>query len=185
MNFLFVVFYSIGIRAYYFGVVVSCLWNSKARQWKEGRKNHFLFNALASPLKKVMMTFRRIFVQDESSLQLLKRNDFANAELAGDTRFDRVWEIASSPKQIPLIANFGGEKKLLVAGSTWPPDEKLMLKLFTVLNDKWKLVIVPHEIDSNHLLRFRRESTLPVLFYSEVEAGKEISDEKILIVDKI
>jgi 3-deoxy-D-manno-octulosonic-acid transferase len=132
-----------------------------------------------------MMAFRKIFVQDEQSLQLLKQNDFTNAELAGDTRFDRVWEIALAPKQIPLIANFKGEKKLLVAGSTWPPDEKLILQLTKELDDEWKLVIVPHEIDSSHLLRLRKEANMPVLFYSEVEAGKETSNEKVLVVDKI
>jgi 3-deoxy-D-manno-octulosonic-acid transferase len=49
MNFLFVVFYSIGIRAYYFGVVISSLWNSKAKQWLQGRKN--LFQKIESSLK--------------------------------------------------------------------------------------------------------------------------------------
>src|SRR5690349_8420670 len=49
MNFLFAVFYSIGIRAYYFGVVVSSLWNPKAKQWIDGRKN--LFQIIESLLK--------------------------------------------------------------------------------------------------------------------------------------
>jgi len=307
MTFLFFVLYAIGIRAYYFGVVVSSLWNSKAKQWRQGRKNlfekiesslkpnehrvwfhcasvgefeqgrpvmeayrkkfrqhkivltffspsgfelrknysgddyifylpldtkanagrfislidpeiavfvkyefwfhflseiqrrkipavmisavfrknHFLFNTVSSPLKRVTMDFRKIFVQDELSFQLLRGNNFTNAVLAGDTRFDRVWEIASLPEQIPLIATFRNKKKLFVGGSTWAPDEKLILQLVTELNDEWKFVIVPHEIYAAHLEQLKRESAWPVIFYSEIDTGKKISNEKILIVDKI
>lgn len=148
------------------------------------RKNHFLFNPLAKPLKQVLISFKKIFVQDESSLLILNQNGVTNGELAGDTRFDRVWEISSSAKKIDLVENFRGGKKLFVTGSTWAPDEKLILRLAADVNDGWKFVIVPHEINPNHLQRLREESKSSLLFYSEAEAGKKTSG-RILVVDNL
>jgi len=95
--------------------------------------------------------------------------------VAGDTRFDRVWEIAQHPVELPVIKEFKGDKKLFVGGSTWEEDEEVLLKLIDDSSDEWKFVIVPHEI--NH-------STLHVQHYSEIEKRKSFSSEKILLVDK-
>src|SRR6185436_18560354 len=39
MTFLFALLYAIGIRIYYWAIVVSSLWNEKAKRWLTGRKN--------------------------------------------------------------------------------------------------------------------------------------------------
>jgi 3-deoxy-D-manno-octulosonic-acid transferase len=119
------------------------------------RENHLLFNFFFQPLREAVKSFRKIFVQDQTSLQLLQQNQFTNAELAGDTRFDRVWQIAQSPKQLSMIEQFKADKKLLVAGSTWPDDEKLLLQLIRDAGDEWKWIIVPHEIDASHIISLK------------------------------
>ena len=155
------------------------------------RKNHFLFNTITEPLKRVMMSFRKIFVQDELSLQLLQENGFANAELAGDTRFDRVWEIAQHPNDLPIIKNFKGGKKLWVAGSTWRQDEVLFIETVRQLGADWQFVIVPHEFDTLRLELLEKwfldvgETRSSPTFYSALQQPGHISDYNVLIVDQI
>ncbi len=72
------------------------------------RKNHFLFSVFSAPLRKAVMNLNRVFVQDAHSAELLNSQGFSNAAIAGDTRFDRVWDIAFSPVLIPLIEKFKG-----------------------------------------------------------------------------
>ncbi len=148
------------------------------------RTDQWLFRSLASPLKRQVMALPKIFVQDKNSLHILQQHGFSNGELAGDTRFDRVWEIAQSPKQLPVIINFKAEKKLLVAGSTWPQDEKLMAQLMKEITASWRLVLVPHEIGDAHISELKK--TFPAaLLYSEAESGKSAADSPVMIVDRV
>src|SRR4029453_5638330 len=83
------------------------------------RKEQLFFKWYGKPLASMLDSFQRLFLQDQTSLQLLESIHVTHAEVAGDTRFDRVWQIARQPLQIPLIASFRNGKKLFVAGSTW------------------------------------------------------------------
>ena len=67
-------------------------------------------------------TFDRLFVQNQESLQLLAGIGINRVEVAGDTRFDRVYAIAQAAKQLPEVEEFARGAKVFVAGSTWPPD---------------------------------------------------------------
>jgi len=148
------------------------------------RENHLLFKPWFKPLKNVVMSLERIFVQDRNSLHLLEKNNFTNAELAGDTRFDRVWQIAESPMQLPLIAQFKGNMKLFVAGSTWAADEKILQQLIADTDESWRWIIVPHEIDTTHIQDLKKNISNSIL-YSDAENQEAIPDGKTLIIDKI
>ncbi|MBC7888941.1 MAG: 3-deoxy-D-manno-octulosonic acid transferase, partial [Ferruginibacter sp.] len=68
--------------------------------------------------------FSHFFVQNETSGNLLATVGIhKNITVTGDTRFDRVIEIAEQFEPIPLIEKFCGDHKILVAGSTWEDDE--------------------------------------------------------------
>jgi 3-deoxy-D-manno-octulosonic-acid transferase len=96
--------------------------------------------------------FKTLFVQDKNSLQLLKSININNAEISGDTRFDRVLEIKNKFSAIPEIEKFKSNNKLIIAGSTWPKDEDLVLETFKELNfPNTKLIIVPHDIEEDLL----------------------------------
>jgi 3-deoxy-D-manno-octulosonic-acid transferase len=148
------------------------------------RKGQWLFRSLASPLKKQVMALHKIFVQDETSFTILQLHGFSNGAHSGDTRFDRVWEIAQSPKQLPVITHFKAETKLLVAGSTWPRDEQLMAQLIREMNASWRLVVVPHEIGDAHISELKKMFPAALL-YSDAEAGRLNGDSPVMIVDRI
>ncbi|MDB5090627.1 MAG: waaA [Mucilaginibacter sp.] len=92
------------------------------------------------------------FVQDERSAALLQQLGINNVTISGDTRFDRVWDNAQQPKAIPVIEEFKNGHKIFIAGSTWPPDEKLIATLVSQY-PAWKFIIAPHEISEEKIER--------------------------------
>ncbi|NOW96721.1 glycosyltransferase N-terminal domain-containing protein [Mucilaginibacter sp. SG564] len=95
--------------------------------------------------RKMLSFVTHFFLQDESSKQLLSEVGINNVTVSGDTRFDRVWANAQNPKEIAGVSEFKNGKKLFIAGSTWPEDEKLLATLPALYPD-WKFIFAPHEI---------------------------------------
>ncbi len=112
------------------------------------RENHYFFKVYSSWFRKQLKCFTHFFLQDEKSVELLKSIGYTNTTFAGDTRFDRVADIAANIKSFPLIEQFKQDKKILIAGSSWREDEDIIaqFKLGSL-----KLIIAPHEIDENHI----------------------------------
>ena len=132
----------------------------------------------------MLQCFSYIFVQDRESLQLLESINVKTANIAGDTRFDRVSEIAETFKPIAEIAKFCGRSQVLVAGSTWPADEKLIKEAATTLPEL-KIIIAPHEINKEHLQELK--SLVPSsIFFSELKTYDSASmTQRYLIIDNI
>ncbi len=105
--------------------------------------------------RKMLGFYSRIFVQDQASLDLLLQTGITSAEIAGDTRFDRVAKIQETPRDYEQVAAFKGTNKLLVAGSTWSDDETLLQQALQQLPAGYKLLIAPHEVDDNHITAIR------------------------------
>ncbi len=111
------------------------------------KDHHPFFKWYGKIFIRSLSAFKILFVQDKNSLQLLRSVNITNVEICGDTRFDRVLEIKNKFKPIPEIEKFKGNNKLIIAGSTWPGDEDLILESFKKLNLPCvKLMIVPHNI---------------------------------------
>jgi 3-deoxy-D-manno-octulosonic-acid transferase len=126
------------------------------------------------------------FVQDDNSKQLLASLNLNNVTISGDTRFDRVWDNAMQPKPLPVIAEFKGNNKVFVAGSTWPPDEKLIAPLINQYSD-WKFIFAPHEIGSEKIKGLEEVlSGLEVIKFSEIVVGQTpLNKYQVLIIDNI
>lgn len=116
------------------------------------RPSQIFFRPYGGWYRNLLQGFNHIFVQDDNSLRLLTENGFSNASVAGDTRFDRVADLAAQAKQIPLVEAFvKNAPKVIVAGSSWPKDEELLVK-YLRLHPDVKLILVPHEIHDAHLM---------------------------------
>lgn len=116
------------------------------------KSHHPFFKWYGRIFIKSLAAFKILFVQDKRSQELLETINVTNVMICGDTRFDRVMEIKNKFKAIPEIEKFKGENKLIIAGSTWPGDEDLLLESFTQLNlSDTKLIIVPHDIEASLL----------------------------------
>lgn len=114
------------------------------------RKDQTFFHWYGSHHRKMLKSFTHLFVQDEESKDLLLLLKINNVTVAGDTRFDRVAEIIEKFQPINEIEKFCGNSKVLVAGSTWPADEKI-IKPISDLFPELKVIIAPHEIHKEQL----------------------------------
>ena len=144
------------------------------------RPDQLFFRPWGKWYLRLLTLFERLYVQDEDSRQLLQRHGITAVSVAGDTRFDRVIEIASAARAIPEAAALEG--KVLVAGSTWPEDEAILLPYFNRLGSEYKLIIAPHEIHEEHLQAIEAQLTRPYMRYSQLQAGAT-GDYDCLIID--
>lgn len=113
------------------------------------RKSQLFFKPWGGWYRRLLHCFTRLYVQDTDSKELLAHYGITNVVVAGDTRFDRVTRIASESKDIPLAQLFC-QGPVIVAGSTWPPDEELLARYMEEREDV-RLILVPHEIHEEHL----------------------------------
>ena len=148
------------------------------------RENQIFFKNYGNWYRNLLKSFAHIFVQDENSRNLLAKYDVINVSIAGDTRFDRVVDLASQAKQIPLVEAFvKGASKVIVAGSSWPKDEELLVK-YLRLHPEVKLILVPHEIHDGHIAGISK--LLDGKFVRYTDATEEsVSSTNCLVVNTI
>jgi 3-deoxy-D-manno-octulosonic-acid transferase len=134
--------------------------------------------------RNMLNCFTHFFVQDKESLQLLLSISINNATVAGDTRFDRVSEIAENFTPIEEIEKFCSRSPVFIAGSTWPEDEKL-IKDATANFPDLKVIIAPHEIHKEHIDQLKTIFQDSIL-YSHLKAhSSQPITSNHLIIDNI
>lgn len=116
------------------------------------RENQLFFKWYGKSYARALTCFKHLFVQDRGSKDLLKKIGITNVSIVGDTRCDRVLEVAAASKQYPIIEKFVNGSPTFIAGSSWAPDEELFIPYFLGKKD-WKMIIAPHEIHEEHLIQ--------------------------------
>lgn len=138
--------------------------------------------------RRMLSRFDHLFVQNHRSRDLLSGIGLGEVcSVSGDTRFDRVVEIAKGFNGIAAIERFVGDARVIVAGSTWPADEEVLHKAWTQLNqDGLKLILAPHEVSEAGLAATRKKFPGSIL-YSELTGAESAGDPrpaaKVLIID--
>lgn len=153
------------------------------------RPNQPFFKFYGEIWKKMLESFTHFFVQNEESKQLLKLLGHSeHVSINGDTRFDRVLEIAENFIDVPHITAFCGNSQVIVAGSTWEEDEIELLH-FVNVHKHIKFIIAPHEINKTNLHDVKDEFPKSI-FYSDwavkqtTDNGQQTKDN-VLIIDNI
>jgi len=144
------------------------------------------FKPYGSLWRKMLSFFDHIFLQNESSKELLASINFKeNVTISGDTRFDRVIEIAENEADLSQQAiDFCRGSKVLVAGSTWEPDEAELVH-FIKSRPAIRFIIAPHEIHTQHLSGLQKRFNGHCQFYSEVVSNGIRENINLLIIDNI
>ena len=144
------------------------------------RKNQIYFYP-GSFFKNILRNISLFLVQNEESLNLLKKIKIKNVKVIGDTRYDRVLEIFNSSKEINSIKEFINNKNTIIIGSSWKSDiEIIKNEIIRDLTDT-KYIIVPHNINSRELDYLESTFLNDTIKYSELPQ-KNIR-KRILIVD--
>jgi 3-deoxy-D-manno-octulosonic-acid transferase len=104
-----------------------------------------------------LQCFTHLFVQEEASTRLLSAIGISgNVSISGDTRFDRVIEIAGQFEPIAIIEEFCNDNSpVIVAGSTWEEDEE-ELDHYANAHPEIKFIIAPHGIDAESLREVKK-----------------------------
>lgn len=142
--------------------------------------------------RKYARCLRRIthfFVQNERSVELLHTIGVQdNVTIVGDTRFDRVIDIRNNTRPLPLVEQFTRAKEdsnaapfVLVAGSSWQPDEDILLD-YVNRHPDLRLVIAPHVVNDAHIQEIEQKLTTPALRYSQATL-ENVDDYRVLIID--
>lgn len=133
--------------------------------------------------RKMLHCFSHLFVQDETSVELLNSIEVNDVTIAGDTRFDRVIKAADMADSLPAAAAFAAQHKVIVAGSTWPADELFLHQAMKLSGNDWKLIIVPHEVNAGHIKEVEELFAGDLVKWSEYDGMN--TDKKVLLVDRV
>lgn len=152
------------------------------------RRDQLFFQWFGYPYRKMLYCFTHLFVQDDRSAALLKEFGITNVTVTGDTRFDRVLDVRNQARELSPVEHFvcegGKEKRLtLVAGSSWPQDEEILIPYFNE-HPEMTLIIAPHEIHREHLMYIESLLKRPSVRLSDVFHDQSLAEGKdCLIVD--
>ena len=108
--------------------------------------------------------------------------------ITGDTRYDQVWARARGVDHgSPLLASLRSRRPTLVAGSTWPPDERVLLdawRSFLSAHADARLIIAPHEPSAGHLASIDRWARATGVVVARLGAP-EVGAAGVVLVDRV
>ena len=145
------------------------------------RENQIFFRWYGRNYARCLNRMTHLFVQNEKSRELLASIGVTDVTIVGDTRFDRVKDIMNAAKPLPLVENFVTDKRVLVAGSSWQPDEDIIIPYFNE-HPELKLVLAPHVVSEDHLREIEGKLKRPFLRYTDANE-ENVKEADCLIIN--
>ncbi len=147
------------------------------------KPDHVFFKWYGGFYRKILKYFNHIFVQDEESGKLLKRIGI-NSEIAGDTRCDRVIQIAQNPLPLDEVRAFIQNRFTIVVGSMWNEDMQVLKSTINNSCDDILWIIASHNIEDSYISLLEKQITKPTWRYSQLQDSKD-RQFQVLFVDNI
>lgn len=148
------------------------------------RPSQLFFKWYGSFWRNVLSAFSEIQVQNERSAELLKSINIDKCIIAGDTRIDRVMRLAKEVAPNKTVEEFSNGKDLIIAGSTWEADEKLLSGLMGLeICQNMKFIIAPHAPSEQNITRICSIFENAVR-YSAFKTGINDSS-RVLVIDNV
>ena len=148
------------------------------------RSNQLFFKNYGQFYRNILLFFKKIFVINTISQNLLKQLAISNTQVIPDTRMDRVMTIANNTTPNNLIEKFLVDKKcLIIAGSTWQADIDILIPFINKYNE-FAYMIAPHQLEESNIKYIEQKLTIPNIRYSKL-ADKESIFENVLIIDNM
>jgi 3-deoxy-D-manno-octulosonic-acid transferase len=141
------------------------------------KRQHYLFKFYGKWHLNILNDVSHFFVQNEESKTLLNKKEIHQVTVSGDNRYDKVYEDSLQIQEIPLITSFKSSHPLVVAGSTYKIDSKMLINISKRM-PKLKFILVPHHTELCDDLKKHG------LLYSQANKDN-IRNHSILIIDSI
>ncbi|MBN2681974.1 MAG: 3-deoxy-D-manno-octulosonic acid transferase [Bacteroidales bacterium] len=148
------------------------------------RKNQLFFKWYGKSYRNALNSFENIFVQNNYSAKLLEDIGYKNVIVSGDTRMDRVIEVAKSAKSFPLIEKFIQNKQVIIAGSTWEKEDEIIAEYLNSTEKGVKIIVAPHEIREQKIEKLISSINKKAIRYSNADE-LNVLDADVLIIDSI
>lgn len=149
------------------------------------RKKQSFFKWYGGFMRKKLTAFDHFFVQNQTSKNLLNSIDFHNVIIAGDTRFDRVYDILQQDNSLDFISEFKNNQHTVIAGSTWKEDEELLVDYINNhATDDEKFIIAPHNIHQKQIKELQNAIHKKTVLFSEKDK-KKLAGYQVFIIDTI
>jgi len=145
------------------------------------RQNQRFFKPWGNSQRKLLREFTHMFVQNEASLKLLQSIGVQQVSVSGDTRFDRL---GAAKKPLAFMDTFVGARKCIIAGSTWPEDEAILLGAIRQTPKDWCWLIAPHEMHEAKLNQLMAQLPKGSLRYTQNEEAT-FDGCPILVLDTV
>lgn len=174
------------------------LWPEFINQANRLKIPTLLFSCTTRPLKgfkKILSPYfhwlygklTQIYCVDETDLlSLQKMAPTAQSRVYGDTRYDQVIYRLQHPKPHKSDLFKDIHPPILVAGSTWPEDEKILIPAIAELLKKQqlRLVIAPHEPNVEHLSQLE-ERFLQAQISTTRYSAATTWETPVLLIDQV
>ncbi|MGN1214029.1 MAG: 3-deoxy-D-manno-octulosonic acid transferase [Bacteroidaceae bacterium] len=148
------------------------------------RPGQIFFRWYGHKYRNVLRYFTHLFVQNQQSINLLNSLNINNATIVGDTRMDRVLQIRQTAKKLPLCEAFcqsqNGDGHIIVAGSSWQPDEDILIDYFNNHSEQ-RIILAPHVVSESHLAEIESKLRRPALRYSKATPETAASAHCLII----
>ena len=134
--------------------------------------------------RKLLTAFTHFFVQNGRSAELLAGIGFTNVTVTGDTRFDRVCRIFDQASPFLEVEQFMDGHDCVVAGSTWPSDENMLMRYINTENRNIKWIVAPHELHHHRIEQMMKSVNIKAVRYSQL-SERHPADYQLLVIDNI
>lgn len=145
------------------------------------RPSQMFFKPYGGMFRNMLRCYTTLFVQDKNSVKLLGSIGIKNTVIAGDTRFDRVTDILDNCVDLPIVESFTRGQFTLIAGSSWEPDEEIIIPHFNRTSEM-KLIIAPHELSEERIEALLSKIKRKTVRYTKTTA-EEAASADCLIID--
>lgn len=143
------------------------------------RENDYFFNPIFKPFKSLLCQYEKIFVQDKLSADVLKSNAVSNYKIVGDTRIDNVIHRSKKAHLPQKIYNYVENKKVIVYGSIWSSDMKVVGHL-TGSYPEFVHILAPHDVSHGNI-----EDIKKILNKKSSDYTDDSWNSNILIINNI
>lgn len=134
--------------------------------------------------------FTSILTVSERDAQMFKLFGLSQSavEPIGETRYDQVWQRVNEAKQKHVVPeHVVKNKKVVVAGSTWPEDEEVLIpaiKKLVQYSSKVLVILVPHEptVEALEDIEMKLGFKLRSIRFSDLN---DYDGEPVIIVDSV
>lgn len=145
------------------------------------REDQSFFGPLGGFFRQNLVAMDWIFTQNDKSLDLLHQMGITKCSIAGDTRFDRVATTSAAPRHLPDIMQWAQGRQVIVVGSAWEEDMRLLIPL---INSKpeYYWIVAPHDLNTGPMAQWASQLKSKSSKYSEWKAGDAVG---VLFIDNI